>query len=62
MREALEDKVGSVRIRKFKGVENEAIVVVDLPAPDGTDRKSAEHYLAMSRAHSVLSLIYRESV
>ena len=62
MREALEDKVGSVRIREFKGVENEAIVVVDLPASDGTDRKSAEYYPAMSRAHSVLSLIYRESV
>ena len=53
------DKVGFARIEEFKGLENEAIVVVDLPAPDGADRKTAEHYVAMSRARSVLSLIYR---
>ena len=32
MRDAPGDKVGSVRIREFKGIENEALVVVDLPA------------------------------
>ena len=60
MREIPGDKVGFARIEEFKGLENEAIVVVDLPAPDGAARKSAEHYVAMSRARSVLSLIHRE--
>ena len=58
MREIPGDKVGFARIEEFKGLENEAIVVVDLPAPDGGDRNTAEHYVAMSRARSVLSLIH----
>ena len=61
MRDAPGDKVGFARIGEFKGLENEAIVVVDLPAPDGAGRTSAEHYVAMSRARSVLSLIHRDS-
>ena len=61
MREMPGDKVGFAKIEHFKGLENEAIVVVDLPAPTAADRKSAEHYVAMSRARSVLSLIYRTS-
>ena len=61
MRDLPGDKVGFARIEEFKGLENEAIVVVDLPAPDGRGRKSAEHYVAMSRARSVLSLIYPQS-
>ena len=58
MRDIPGDKVGFARIEEFKGLENEAIVVVDLPAPDGADRNTAEHYVAMSRARSVLSLIH----
>ena len=61
MRAVPGDKVGFAMIEEFKGLENEAIVVVDLPAPDGADRKSAAHYVAMSRARSVLSLIHRDS-
>ena len=61
MREMPTDKVGFANIEHFKGLENEAIVVVDLPAPTTADRKTAEHYVAMSRARSVLSLIYRTS-
>ena len=61
MREMPADKVGFANIEHFKGLENEAIVVVDLPAPTTADRKTAEHYVAMSRARSVLSLIYRTS-
>ena len=52
------DKVGFARIEEFKGLENEAIIVVDLPAPDETNRNSAAHYVAMSRARSVLSLVH----
>ncbi len=60
MREISGDKVGFATIGDFKGLENEAIIVVDLPAPDEIGRNSAEHYVAMSRARSVLSLIYRD--
>ena len=52
------DKVGFARIEEFKGLENEAIIVVDLPAPDEANPDSAAHYVAMSRARSVLSLIH----
>ena len=61
MRDAPGDKVGSVRIGEFKGIENEAIIVVDLPARMKRTGNRPKHYVAMSRAHSVLSLIYRES-
>ena len=53
-------RIGFAKIEEFKGLENEAIVVVDLPAPDRTGYHSAKHYVAMSRARSVLSLIYRD--
>ena len=59
MRNLPGDTVGFARIEEFKGLENEAIVVVDLPAPVGADLNSPAHYVAMSRARSVLSLIYR---
>ena len=59
MRKVSGDKVGFARVEEFKGLENEAIVVVDLPAPEAASRNTAEHYVAMSRARSVLSLIYR---
>lgn len=58
MRRATGDKVGFARVEEFKGLENEAIIVVDLPPPARSDRHSAEHYVAMSRARSVLSLVY----
>lgn len=58
MRNIPVDKVGFARIDEFKGLENEAIVVVDLPVPERTDENHAAHYVAMSRARSVLSLIY----
>ena len=51
--------VGFARIEEFKGLENEAIIVVDLPATDDANRDSAAHYVAMSRARSVLCLVHR---
>lgn len=61
MRSVPADKVGFAKIEEFKGLENEAIIVVDLPAPKGEGgRDTAAHYVAMSRARSVLSLIHRE--
>ena len=61
MRSIPVDKVGFARIDEFKGLENEAIIVVDLPAPSEANGNGAAHYVAMSRARSVLSLIHRES-
>ena len=60
LRDAPGDRVGFARIEEFKGLENDAIIVVDLPAPADGDGKSAAHYVAMSRARSVLSLIHRK--
>ena len=59
MRGSPGDKVGFARIEAFKGLESEAVIVVDLPVPDDANRHSAVHYVAMSRARSVLSLILR---
>ena len=52
------DKVGFAKIDEFKGLENDAVIVVDLPDPLVANR-SVAHYVAMSRARSVLSLIHR---
>ena len=52
------DKVGFAKIDEFKGLENDAVIVVDLPDPLVAAR-SVAHYVAMSRARSVLSLIHR---
>ena len=58
MRSVPDDKVGFARIDEFKGLENEAVMVLDLPAPSMATKNVAAHYVAMSRARSVLSLIY----
>ena len=55
------DKVGFARIDEFKGLENEAIIVVDLPVPNQMNRELAAHYVAMTRARSLLSIVQRES-
>ncbi len=52
------DKVGFAKIDEFKGLENDAVIVVDLPDPILTGDKSVAHYVAMSRARSLLSLIH----
>ncbi len=62
MRRMPRDTVGFARIDEFKGLENEAVIVVDLPAPTREeDANLTAHYVAMSRARSVLSLIYRDT-
>ena len=60
MRGVRGDRVGFAKIEEFKGLESDAIILVDLPAPAGDSAKSAAHYVAMSRARSVLSLIHRQ--
>jgi hypothetical protein len=53
------NKVGFAMTRDFKGLENEVIILVDLPPPIKGSGELAEHYVGMSRARSVLSLIYQ---
>jgi len=44
----------------FKGLENEAVLVIDLPEPHGSNRRNAETYVAMSRPRALLTMIYTE--
>jgi hypothetical protein len=46
-------------IANFKGLENEAIIVVDLASPLAEGKDTVEHYVAMSRARALLSLIWK---
>lgn len=50
-------KTSFAEIGNFKGLENEAIIVVDLPSPENSRKDLAKHYVAMSRARSVLSIV-----
>jgi hypothetical protein len=52
------DSISYTEIRNFKGLENEAVMVVDLPFPKNTKEPLPQHYVAMSRARAVLSLIF----
>ncbi len=48
-------------IKNFKGLENEVIIVIDLKKPDNLkENDKAEHYVAMSRARSLLSIIWEK--
>jgi hypothetical protein len=53
-------KISFSEISNFKGLENEAIIVVDLPLPRKSILPFPQHYVAMSRARAVLSLILRK--
>lgn len=55
-------KISFAQINNFKGLENEVIVVIDLPSPK-TLNEAAEknwHYVAMSRARGLLYSIWVE--
>jgi len=54
------DRIGFSKIANFKGLENDAIIVVDLPQPGVSGKSVALHYVAMSRSRAILSLIYSE--
>ena len=51
---------GFATIKNFKGLENEAVIVIDLPPPDKKRKNRTTHYVAMSRPRAVLSLIYQD--
>jgi Nuclease-related domain len=54
------DAVSFSRITDFKGLENEAVIVVDLSSPLVSANLKL-HYVAMSRARSILSVITTEN-
>ena len=52
------NKISFTEIYSFKGLENEAVMVVDLPFPTKSKNTSPQYYVAMSRARAVMSLIF----
>lgn len=53
-------KISFTEIQNFKGLENEAVIVIDLPTPEKNKGSLTIHYVAMSRARTVLSVIYKD--
>lgn len=49
--------IGFARIDDFKGLESPVIVLVDLPSPRVDSSARALHYVGMSRARALLSMI-----
>lgn len=56
------NEINFAEIVNFKGLENEAIIIIDLEPPDKLGDQLVLHYVAMTRARAVLSLIYRVNV
>jgi len=54
------DRISFSTIANFKGLENEAIIVVDLIDPKKFKGDFVNHYVAMSRARSFLSIIWSD--
>lgn len=50
--------IGFAEIGDYKGLESEVIVLVDLPRPESNETLRSMHYVGMSRARSLLSVIY----
>ncbi|MBK5939093.1 NERD domain-containing protein [Halochromatium roseum] len=53
-------KVSFAEIASFKGLENEAVILVDLPQTSSAPRSVADQYVGMSRARSLLIIIVSE--
>jgi len=51
-------RITFAEIANFKGLENEAVIVIDLHPPVFGEKRQAMHYVAMSRARALLSLIF----
>ncbi|XOV90704.1 MAG: NERD domain-containing protein [Pseudomonadota bacterium] len=54
-------RISFSKISNFKGLENEAVVVVDLVSPEKSAGDLVNHYVGMSRAKSYLAVIWIES-
>lgn len=51
-------KISFSRIGDFKGLENEAVILIDLPMPRVNVNTGPDHYVGMSRARSLLVAIF----
>lgn len=49
--------IGYAQIGDFKGLESEVIVLVDMPRPGQNEALRSYHYVGMSRARALLSMI-----
>lgn len=49
--------VGFAQIGDFKGLESEVVVLVDMPRPGHSETLRSLHYVGMSRARALLSMI-----
>lgn len=49
--------VGFAEIANFKGLESEVVVLVDMPSTNPNSKLRALHYVGMSRARALLSMI-----
>lgn len=50
--------IGFAQISDFKGLESEVIVLIDMPKPGASEELLAQHYVGMSRARALLSMVY----
>ncbi len=49
--------IGFAQIGDFKGLESEVVVLVDMPKPGQSETLRSLHYVGMSRARALLSMI-----
>ena len=49
--------IGFAQIGDFKGLESEVVVLVDMPRPGHSEPLRSLHYVGMSRARALLSMI-----
>ncbi len=49
--------IGFAQIGDFKGLESEVVVLVDMPRPGHSETIRSLHYVGMSRARALLSMI-----
>ncbi len=50
--------ISFAEIKQFKGLENECVILVDLPRPVNPDASLPDHYVGMTRARSLLITIF----
>lgn len=49
--------IGFAQIGDFKGLESEVVILVDMPGPGQRENLRSHHYVGMSRARALLSMI-----
>lgn len=54
------NRVGFASISDFKGLESEVIILVDIPEPGTDSTLRSSHYVGMSRARALLSMILEQ--